>query len=77
MPLERLRVTVPHDLGAKVRALAIARGVTVSTILVEAIAQQIRSAALDRFAMPRNPRRRRSLALSRARGPRGSFGSRR
>jgi hypothetical protein len=43
-------VTVPSELGAALRALAEARGETVSTIVAEGIALQIRLAALD-FAL--------------------------
>jgi len=47
MAVDRLSVTVPSELGAALRALAEARGETVSTIVTEAIALQIRLAALD------------------------------
>lgn len=47
MVVDRLRVMVPSELGAALRALAEARGTTVSTIVVEAIAHQVRMAALD------------------------------
>jgi len=47
MAVDRLSVTVPSELGAALRALAEARGATVSTIVTEAIAHQVRLAALD------------------------------
>lgn len=47
MAVDRLSVTVPAQLGAALRALADARGETVSTIVTEAIAQQVRFAALS------------------------------
>jgi predicted transcriptional regulator len=47
MAVDRLSVTVPSELGAALRALAEARGETVSTIVTEAIARQLRLAALD------------------------------
>ncbi len=47
MAVDRLSVTVPSALGAALRALAEARGETVSTIVTEAVAQQLRFAALD------------------------------
>ena len=47
MAVDRLSVTVPSELGAALRALAEARGETVSTIVTEAIAQRVRLAALD------------------------------
>jgi predicted transcriptional regulator len=47
MSVDRLSVTVPSELGAALRALARQRGDTVSTVVTEAIAQQIRLAALD------------------------------
>jgi predicted transcriptional regulator len=46
--VDRLSVTVPSELGAALRALADARGATVSTLVTEAIAHQVRLAALDR-----------------------------
>jgi predicted DNA-binding protein len=46
MAVDRLSVTVPAELGAKLRALAESRGEAVSTIVTEAIEQQIRRAAL-------------------------------
>jgi post-segregation antitoxin (ccd killing protein) len=47
MAVDRLTVTVPRELGAALRALAEARGVTVSAIVADAIAHQVRMAALD------------------------------
>jgi len=47
MAVDRLSVTVPSELGAALRALAESRGETVSTIVTEAIAHQVRLAALD------------------------------
>ncbi|HEY6036565.1 MAG TPA: ribbon-helix-helix protein, CopG family [Kofleriaceae bacterium] len=47
MAVDRLSVTVPSELGAALRALAEARHTTVSTVVTEAIAHQIRLAALD------------------------------
>ena len=47
MAVDRLSVTVPSELGAALRALAEARGATVSTIVAEAIAHEVRLAALD------------------------------
>jgi len=47
MAVDRLSVTVPSELGAALRALAEARGATVSTVVAEAIAHQVRLAALD------------------------------
>lgn len=47
MAVDRLSVTVPSELGAALRALAEARGTTVSTFVTEAIAHQVRMAALD------------------------------
>lgn len=47
MAVDRLSVTVPSELGAALRALAERRGETVSTIVSDAIALQIRLAALD------------------------------
>jgi predicted transcriptional regulator len=47
MAVDRLSVTVPSELGAALRALAEARGATVSTVVTEAIAHQVRLAALD------------------------------
>ena len=47
MAVDRLSVTVPREMGAVLRALAEARGVTVSTIVADAIAHQVRMAALD------------------------------
>lgn len=47
MAADRLRVTVPSELGAALRALAAARGATISTVVADAIAHQVRTAALD------------------------------
>lgn len=47
MAVDRLSVTVPAELGAALRALAEARGTTVSTVVADAIAHQVRMAALD------------------------------
>lgn len=47
MAVDRLSVTVPSELGAALRALAEARGATVSTVVSDAIAHQVRMAALD------------------------------
>jgi predicted transcriptional regulator len=47
MAVDRLSVTVPSELGAALRALAEARGETVSTVVADAIAHQVRMAALD------------------------------
>jgi predicted transcriptional regulator len=47
MAVDRLSVTVPRELGAALRALAEACGVTVSTIVTDAIAHHVRMAALD------------------------------
>jgi predicted transcriptional regulator len=48
MAVDRLSVTVPSELGSALRALAKARGATVSTVVTDAIAHEIRLAALDR-----------------------------
>jgi predicted transcriptional regulator len=48
MSVDRLSVTVPSDMGAALRALAQARGTTVSNVVAEAIGHEIRLAALDR-----------------------------
>jgi len=48
MNVDRLSITVPGELGAAVRALARARGDTVSTVATEALALKVRHAALDR-----------------------------
>jgi hypothetical protein len=48
MPVDRLSVTVPSEVGAALRALADARGTTVSNVVSEAIGHEIRLAALDR-----------------------------
>lgn len=47
MAIDRLSVTVPSELGAALRALAEARGATVSAVVADAIAHQVRMAALD------------------------------
>jgi predicted transcriptional regulator len=47
MAVDRLSVTVPSELGAALRALAEQRGETVSTLVSEAIAREVRQAALD------------------------------
>jgi predicted transcriptional regulator len=47
MAVDRLSVTVPSELGAALRALAKARGATVSTVVSDAIAHQVRMSALD------------------------------
>ncbi|HEX3481377.1 MAG TPA: hypothetical protein VHT91_40465 [Kofleriaceae bacterium] len=47
MAVDRLSVTVPAELGVALRALAEARGTTVSTVVTDAIAHQVRMAALD------------------------------
>jgi predicted transcriptional regulator len=47
MAVDRLSVTVPSELGAALRALAEARGDTVSTVVTDAIAHHVRLAALD------------------------------
>jgi hypothetical protein len=48
MAVDRLSVTVPSDLGSALRALAKARRANVSTDVAEAIAREVRLAALDR-----------------------------
>jgi post-segregation antitoxin (ccd killing protein) len=48
MAVDRLSVTVPSDLGTALRALAKARGANVSLVVTEAIAREVRLAALDR-----------------------------
>lgn len=48
MSVDRLSVTVPAELGAALRALAEARGETVSTLVTAAIAHRVRLEALDR-----------------------------
>jgi post-segregation antitoxin (ccd killing protein) len=48
MAVDRLSVTVPSDLGSALRALAKARRANVSTVVTEAIAREVRLAALDR-----------------------------
>jgi hypothetical protein len=47
MSVDRLSVTVPAELGSVLRALARARRATVSTVVTEAIAREVRLAALD------------------------------
>lgn len=47
MPVDRLSVTVPSELGDAVRALAELRNATVSAVVTEAIAREVRLAALD------------------------------
>ena len=47
MAVDRLSVTVPSELGAALRKLAARRGETVSTLVTDAIAHQVRLAALD------------------------------
>jgi len=47
MPIDRLSVKLPSELGAALRALAAREGETVSTIVTDAIAHRIRLAALD------------------------------
>ena len=47
MPIDRLSVTVPSELGVALRGLAKARGQTVSTVVADAIAHEVRLAALD------------------------------
>jgi predicted transcriptional regulator len=47
MAVDRLSVTVPSKLGTALRRLAKARGTTVSTLVADAIAHQVRLAALD------------------------------
>jgi post-segregation antitoxin (ccd killing protein) len=48
MAVDRLSVTVPSDLGSALRALAKARGANVSAVVTDAIAREVRLAALDR-----------------------------
>src|SRR5688572_25103115 len=48
MAVDRLSVTVLSDLGSALRALAKARRANVSTVVAEAIAREVRLAALDR-----------------------------
>lgn len=47
MSVDRISVTVPAELGVALRALAESRGETVSALVSEAIARQLRDAALD------------------------------
>lgn len=46
--VDRLSVTVPAELGSALRALAKARGGNVSSVVADAIAREVRLAALDR-----------------------------
>jgi hypothetical protein len=48
MAVDRLSVTVPSELGSALRALAKARDANVSSIVTDAIAREVRLAALDR-----------------------------
>jgi len=48
MSVDRLSVTVPSELGSQLRALAKARGGNVSSVVTDAIAREVRLAALDR-----------------------------
>jgi hypothetical protein len=48
MAADRLSVTVPSELGSELRALAKARGGNVSSVVTDAIAREVRLAALDR-----------------------------
>lgn len=48
MPVDRLSVTVSAELGTALRALAEERATTVSTVVSDAIAHELRLAALDR-----------------------------
>jgi predicted transcriptional regulator len=45
--VDRLSVTVPCKLGRELRKLAKARGTTVSNVVADAVAHQVRLAALD------------------------------
>jgi len=47
MAVDRLSVTVPSSLGRELRKLAKARGTTVSNVVADAVAHQVRQAALD------------------------------
>jgi hypothetical protein len=47
MAVDRLSVTVPSALGEALRALAQQRKTTVSNVVTEAVAHEIRMAALD------------------------------
>ena len=49
MPVDRLSITVPAELGAALRALAEERGEPMSSVVAEAIARYMRTAALDRL----------------------------
>jgi hypothetical protein len=48
MAVDRLSVTVPSELGSALRALAKARDENVSSVVTDAIAREVRLAALDR-----------------------------
>ena len=48
MSVDRLSVTVPSKLGAAMRTLARARGQSISTLVTDAIAHEVRLADLDR-----------------------------
>ncbi len=47
MAVDRLRLTVPSELGAALRSLAAERNQSVSTVVTEAIAHHVRMDALD------------------------------
>jgi len=47
MAVDRLSVTVPSELGRELRKLAKTRGTTVSHVVTDAVAHQVRLAALD------------------------------
>lgn len=47
MPVDRLSVTVPDQLGRALRDLAKARGANVSAVVTAAIEREVRLAALD------------------------------
>ncbi len=61
--VDRLSVTVPAELGAALRALAELRGETVSTIVSDAIAHQVRLSAMD-LALAKANRKHGTLAPS-------------
>jgi len=44
----RLRVTVPRELGAAIRKLAVTRGASISAVLAEVIASYLRSIGPNR-----------------------------
>ena len=48
MSAERISVTVPSDIAAALRALAKSRRETISIVVSEAIAHQLRTAALEK-----------------------------